>query len=784
MFIPSFHFVDPAQKLTEEWCMEAVNDVYYQTNNRNLLEGKKIAEILGFASGEYDMTPFYRMFKSIEKKMKTAPRNPDGSVLASHMSNFSTQGIEFNCVPLIPIKLNSAVATVQKIPVEVEVVAQDGLAMKKKKEDLTFLRNKPMIEADLQPIADRLQIDKVDLGSTKHSFEKYSDTPYGLDLNEPDEENIFSSLVYSLTVEKAFEKAIAQVKTLKKSSQVRHLEVIDQFHYGISVHRNYQSSMTGLPQVEYVEPDRVRCPKSSLKDFADTTHRIIDYACTPMELFNLFSDEIRDEQHLEEIINAERTGYCACNQRGRVDEKQWGTFKIALKYIEIRSVDYVSVVDKPKSKRGYSYLRAQPSEKEAVTGKLWGQNTYGFYWLVGTKKCFGIHRLGYSYRTRGQESFQNFSSNIYKSQAKSAVELCVAENKKATIADIKLQHALIKAMPSGKYVDLKFIRGALSGLNKDEKSKHTLDDLLAMVWESNNIVGDSEEFDGPNDGQLKPVIPIPGGLDLREITGYIQTMAIAAQNISSYTGINDQLTGQAANPEGLVGLQKLLINSGINAIYYISEAMRTQDESEFTQWACLLQYAIEEGGATKQTIIDWIGVDDTRVLEGLNDVPLHNLTMKVKIGQREEERARFLERLNVFVNNAVITSADEYLLSGIENPKERFAALAVLEKRFARKEEEKQQAQAALAQQLASQQGQNQLNIQKAKDQGSVQAIYTKGEVEAKLMALADGLGMNRQEKDGLIRRILQADRGRDQLQKSLLSIRAQADAQAQTPAL
>lgn len=707
--------------------------------------------------------------------MDTGMRNVDGTMNTNLINNADKTGLSWEPLALIPQKLNSAHANIQKIPIEVTCVAQDGLAMQKKKQDIEFLKNKPIIEEDLQDIADQLQVGKVDIGTTKHSATKFSEAPMGLDLNDPDEENVFSKLLYSLNVETANEKALQQFYILKKASQIKGLEIMDHLKYGVSVHRAFASSMTGLPDIEYIYPGDIETPMSRLPDYSDNTHRIWNKSATVMELFNYFGNEICDEDRLAEIINGKVTGYCACNKQGNVDAKNWGTFKVYLKYIEVKSVDWVGVMAKKKSKRDAKFFTTD--EKEC-TEKIWAQNTYGFWWLVNTKYCFGIERLPFSYRTKGSESYQNFSLNIYKSQEKSAVELSVGENKKAQIADIKLEYALIMSLPAGKYIDLRFLRSALSGL-KEDNDQWTQQMLIDLAFEKNIFIGDTTDFDGKNDGQLKPFMDMPGGLK-SEIAGYIQTILNADRNISNFTGINEQLTGQSPNPDMLVGLQKLLINSGLNAIYYANEAIQAQYQSLFNVWASYLQGAIEKGGKTKQAIINMIGIDDANLLDGLNETPLHNLTIKVMIGQREVERQTYMNGLERLKQLGVLNEGDEYILSGIDNIKERFAYMAVKEKKFQKKQDQIRQEQFANQQQLVQQQGQNLVQAKAAEGEADIKKVYAQGEVNAKLEQLSSQLGLSKQQSEALIKMGLQRDRNVAQKDKAISTIREKKNAEAQ----
>src|SRR6478609_7087877 len=151
IFIPAFHFEKPEDKLKPEWAMRAVDYLFYNTNNIGLLAGKNVPEIEEYASGDFDMRPYKRMYKSMRKKHEQEQRRQEGHSANSFRSEADIDAdMQFLPVAAIPVKVNSATAIIQKIPVEVKCTAMDPLAATKKQEDITFLQNKPKIEADLQ----------------------------------------------------------------------------------------------------------------------------------------------------------------------------------------------------------------------------------------------------------------------------------------------------------------------------------------------------------------------------------------------------------------------------------------------------------------------------------------------------------------------------------------------------------------------------------------------------------------------------------------------------------
>lgn len=776
-FIPYFHFDNPDAKLTNEWFWKAIGYHYYSTNNVSLLAGKNIEEIQSYADGSFSMIPYAKMFKSLDRQLKeVVAKNPNGNVAI----NTASVGMELTPLPLIPTKLNSAISLVQKIPIEVTCTANDALAMQKKKDDIAFLLNKPKLEADMQDLADQMQIGEVDLGATKNSAIPFGDKPFGLDLTKPDELDIFTKLMYSLKVESALEKALQQFYDLKNEEQNKLLMIRDCYLYGVCTGGAFTSSMTGLPDSEYVFPGDVVTQKSSLPDFSDRTSQFISKYVSVLDMFNYFGSEICDEKTLDEIINGRdkfSKGYCMANSLDNVNSKNFDTFKIELVWVEIKSIDWVGVYKNPKSKKGFMSFTM---DEKLCTDKIWSQNTYCGWWLKGTKHFFGKEILSYAHRTKGLETYQNFSRFIYKSQNKSAVELSIGENKKAQIADIKLQHAIIMSLPAGKVVDIKGMRNAMAALT-DEGTKYTFQDLLDLAFEKNRMIIDTDGFEGKNDGQLKPVYELEGGLK-QEVNGYIQVIQQCAANISKFTGINEQLTGQSANPEGLIGLQKLLINASQNSIYYVNEAIQKQYQKWFNILGSLIQKAIEKGGKPKEAIINFIGIDDVNLLDGLNEIPLHNLTIKISVNQREEERQEYKNQLNFLKSQGIITTTDEYLLGAISNPKERYALLAIKENKWRKEQEKIREEQAKNSQALRELANKGMVDAENAKTDGSIKKVYAEGEVQAKIATLLQQLNLQSEQFTFIGKKDLQQDRARSQEDKALKSINAKAESKLTEP--
>lgn len=769
-FIPSLHLIPSKDKLNPTWCREAINYYWYNSNVRSLLWNKRIAEIEEYASGNINMQPYVAMYKSKLKKLKE-------KMVQSRFLNEEpdVDDLIFQPLPLIQNKLNAAIALIQKVPLEITVTANDALAMSKRKQDLDFLKNKPELEDDLQDIADQLQIGKVDLGTTKNSSVKFSDNPFGLNLSNPDDQQTFMNLIYALNVETALEEALQSLHDLKQIVQLRLLETKDQYYYGVSCNIAYSSSMTGFPDAQYVYPGDVYTAPSLLPDHSDVDAQYWEHRMTINEMFNFVGDEICNAEMLERIINEKNFGYCACNNiSNRIDERNFNSTKVSLLFCAIKSVDWVGVYKNPKSKRGTTVFT---DDEKKCTDKIWGQNTYCFWWLKNTKYFFKIEVLPYAHRTKGLESYQNFPISIYRSNNKSPVELSIAQNKKAQSAEIKMNYAVVMAKADGILIDLHGIRNAADGL-KD--SSYTKEDLISLALERNVVIIDTDGFEGKNDGQFKPIIPIQGGIS--NIVNYLNIIASADQKINQFMNTNDSLTGISDNPDALIGVEKLRINASTNGQYHINQAIQTQYQKLFTILSNQVQYSIKAGGKTKEGMINYIGKDDVDFIEGMNEVPIHNLTCKITLGQREEERAAYQARVNFLISKGAMTLAEEYILSAITNPKRKFAELAKIENRYRIREDKIRQENFANAQAIQEQRNNGAIAEVAAKIEGDKEKIYTQGEVDAKIMQLGGDLGMNQAQIQGLIKKALQQDRGQDQLRKALATQNAKNESKQIAP--
>jgi hypothetical protein len=175
-----------------------------------------------------------------------------------------------------------------------------------------------------------------------------------------------------------------------------------------------------------------------------------------------------------------------------------------------------------------------------------------------------------------------------------------------------------------------------------------------------------------------------------------------------------------------------------------------------------------------------IGFDNTELLDSLNETPLHRLTIEVQVGLREEERQEYRNEVDRLKKNGVISTSDEYVLNSVSNAKERFRLLAVKEKKFNREQQKIRQEQYANQQAIVQQQGTNMMAAEEKAAEGKIKQEYAKGDVQSKLMGLANQLGLSERQTEAIYKRILQRERIQGQTEKSVKTAEAKVNAEAQ----
>lgn len=795
----SYHYIDPRLK-NSKWAADVIYELYSHGQAKNLLSGKNPDMIRKYATGQQDVNKYRRMFrrqaKEIDQQLKVQAENILGDL---QVPTSDLTGIDWQQLGLLATPLNAALNNIKKQPIYVKCTALDGLAQTKKQHDYDLLKNRPVVDKDASMFSELLGV-AIDPPSELNNSEGIDISNFGLDPQRPDELNFYMNLFYKLRPESAFENVLRAFAYAKKLKQIKDLEARDQMYYGVSANRAFFSDITGLPDVKYLYPGDVFTVDSDLPDHSDVPFIYIKQLFTAEEIVNEIGNEFEPEE-LERIFQTYFDSRGWERKWNDLTDREKGRQRIPICYFEFKSWD-AEVNHRLKSRVNGHWIRERvtfeyrlrysnhfpdrtlrgkekPPTEEDFLEKKYAQNTYTGYWIPSyPEKAFKFKKLEGSYRTSGNECMSPYSINIEKTQVKSAVELCIPIIDDAQRAYFKMQHCVIMSKPKGAFYDYKYLRNAVNMMKETDLSL-SMTDLVNILADNNVMIGDSEGMD-PSEQQsgARPYYEIPGGVG-REIEGYLLVIKDCIEKIGRMTGINDQLTGTGTSPEGLIGLQKLLLQSSLNTIYYAQDAMKNQTEKVFRMWANLIQVILKHRGSPAYNAVERIvGAYKMEVLADLHTIAAHRMGIMVENAPSEEEQSLLNQMMFDMARAGRISSSDYFTIKRIFNYKDAAQLLAIKERKEKERLAQERREQYQSAEAIAQNREQSRLAGMQMMSEGEVKEEMVKADLAKWLAIYNTASGVQKMKMEGNIKKFLQDARGADQLNKA----RETANQNAQKP--
>lgn len=765
------HFIDPADK-NEKWVLEAVQNIYTVGGCKSLLAGKNVQGIIDYADGQQPTDKYKKIFKSLSRKKKK------GRDEAKDLLEDDTNGLDWEPIGILQQPLNAAQAVLKKQPIYVTCTALDGQSVKKRKKDEQFLSNRHLLKNDNDRYAQQLGIaGGIETPGLQYNTSGIDIGQINLDPQNPEERALFMNHFYKLAAETGFESALHALEYQNQLRITRDLKIKDQFYFARSTCRTYFSDVTGLPMTDYIFPGKVYVPKSDLPDYSDVPYMFSEDQYSIERMLNFFGKDGIKEIDIENIFNQywQALGYDYTWQTAPDDIKQRG---LPVLYFEFKTYD-VTKVRTHKSADGkvyhnkvdYKYMlvdedgQLKESSDDDYLNKKYPQQTYYAYWIPHTDRICRFGKVVGSFREKGRESMSPYTFNIWKSQEKSTVELCIPEVDNFQRSYLKMQHAIIRAKPKGGQVDMKYLRRAAINLKDAE---YTAQKLLRLWIEENVLITDSEDLDGPQDGNFMPIKELEGGLG-KELGGYLTSMASSLARISRLTGINDTLTGQTPSEDALVGVQKILLNSSINSLHYASDAIKNQLLKTFRTYGNFVQYLCRpanRSSASFKALENLVGAQKIENIQYLGDLYLNQFGIVVDDAPTEEEQQELRVMLKELVIADRIELSDYYFLRRIVNYKDAQALLVIREKK---RKEEKRNEQMALAQEAtkaAMLKEQNKFNIARYMADGEVREQEILRESQRESDQRAAQLEITLASIDAQLKQLLKDKQGQQGIQK------------------
>ena len=347
--------------------------------------------------------------------------------------------------------------------------------------------------------------------------------------------------------------------------------------------------------------------------------------------------------------------------------------------------------------------------------------------------------------TKVEMNYAICAPRMYKGRIDSTVSRITGFADMIQITHLKLQQVIARMVPDGVFLDM----DGLAEVDLGNGTNYNPAEALNMYFQTGSVVGRSLTQDGElNRGKI-PVQELQTSGGQAKIQSLISTYNYYLQMIRDVTGLNEARDGALADKDTLVGLQKLAAQASNIATKHINNASLYLTlrvcENISKKVNDMLEYPL-----TANALNQSITVFNSKTLEGLKNLNLHDFGIFLDLEPDEEEKAQLEQNIQVALSSGGIDLEDAIEIRQIRNLK---LANQMLKMKRKRKLQRERQMQAEASQQQANANAQasqaaaeaevqkqqaltaEKVNFEQAKSQFEIQRMQTEAEIKRELMA-------------------------------------------------
>jgi len=234
-----------------------------------------------------------------------------------------------------------------------------------------------------------------------------------------------------------------------------------------------------------------------------------------------------------------------------------------------------------------------------------------------------------------------------------------------------------------------------------------------------------------------------------KIQSLIGTYQYYLQMIRDVTGLNEARDGSAPHKDSLVGLQKMAANASNIATKHVLDSLLYLTVRTCENISLKVADVIENP-LTENALTNAISTFNTKTLEELMNLQLHDFGIYLELEPEDEEKALLEQNIQVALQTQAIALSDAIDIRQIKNIKLANQFLKLRQKQKIKREQKQQQAniqaqaqanaeaseKAAMAE-VQKQQAltQEKVSIEQAKSQFEIQRMQTEAQIKRELMA-------------------------------------------------
>lgn len=742
----SMHLIDPKKK-DANWAYNVVNFLYGNMNYYYTYRGydswDNMNLIRQYSDGIQTPDIYKQMFDPQNKSERTGGNT-------SMVSEFT--GLNWRIISVIPKYRRILEARLNKIETQIECTAVDVAAKNEKQEMKLKLSVEKYFDSILADMSKRAKLQKPIKSNLSQGISKSPTTGQALsplkdmefNMDDDQELQMYMDMNYfKLKEEIANEITLKAVLDLTEIDRTKKLLDRDAIDYSMLAARVYRDKNTMFPKVERLDLSRLMMPASGRNDKKDIGGWGYYEYCSFNRVIELLGDELTVDKAraLYKFATTSLRGApsAATNSynNSRITWFDFERVKLPMVYIEFLSQNCETYEYKntrfgtPKVKNvefGYT-----TKDKASTVKQHWAQVAYCGYYIPGYPQLLGFKKLENQIRDEGNPQLCKFTGVFWEFEPKSLVEQMIPHEDNIQLAELKIQHALMKSRPSGYNYNFDSIANVFLGSPDLTPQK-----IIKMLQQTGSGIYRSIDENGnsimPNGGEVHQ--RLIGGLITEEMEGYWQTIAHHIEMIEKIIGYSPPMAGDPSDPRISAAAQRIAASASDNATYFLTEGVKYALDDIATIVNTHVQEIIKEKGVAYNALKDMVGAVNLDVIEALDNLPLHHFGIEMREKMSEEKKEAFMAQVAAAYQKGEVDLSDLLSLEFFENYKEACALLNLRIKKKQQSAQQAQQQQAQEQQQITASLNQLKLMIAHGQQQADIQGkqITAQGEIQKELI--------------------------------------------------
>jgi hypothetical protein len=351
----------------------------------------------------------------------------------------------------------------------------------------------------------------------------------------------------------------------------------------------------------------------------------------------------------------------------------------------------------------------------------------------------------YADTTKVDMNYVICAPRMYKGSIESTVSRITGFADMIQLTHLKMQQVLSRIVPDGVFVDV----DGLAEVDLGNGTNYNAAEALNMYFQTGSIVGRSMTQEGSMNPGKVPIYELQSSAGGAKLQSLISTYQYYLQMIRDVTGLNEARDGSMPDPDSLVGLQKMAAANSNTATRHITQGSHYLTlrlcENISLRIADALKFPL-----TTQSLKQSLSIFNTKTLEELASLNLHDFGIYLELEPDEEEKAKLEQNIQVALQTGSIDLDDAIDLRQLKNLKLANQSLKYKRKKKAEKEQQAQQANMQMQSQLNEQASeaaamaevnkqqalaQTQIQIEQAKSNFEIQRLREELNIKKLLMA-------------------------------------------------